>query len=54
MKKKIKELTEKEIDIICYNHPLCVKCPFASSDRGIFGCYALNIDLWGDLEIDDD
>ena len=54
MKKKIKELTEKEIDVICINHPFCVKCPFASSEKGIFGCYALNTELWGELEIDYD
>jgi len=52
MKKKIKQLTQKEIDDICDNHPLCVKCPFASSDTGICGCYALDRDLWGDLEVE--
>lgn len=54
MKKKIKELTEQEIDGICNNHLFCVKCPFASSDKGVFGCYAMDTELWGELEIDYD
>ena len=51
MKKKIKNFTKNEIENICDNHPLCNGCPFASSDRGIFGCFAIDTELWGELEI---
>lgn len=54
MKKKIKDLTEKQIDEICDNHPLCDKCPFESGDKGPFGCYAIYRELWEDLEIEVD
>lgn len=48
MKKKIKDLTEKEIEDICDKHPLCKNCPLLGSDDW---CYLLD-EIWGELEID--
>ena len=52
MKKKIKELTEQQIDKICDNHPLCDSCPLVRKYKDSFYCYGLYKDLWEDFEIE--
>lgn len=55
MKKKLKDFSQVEIDTICDKHPLCLNCPFSSNDKwDIWGCYALNDEVWEDLEIEYD
>lgn len=52
MKKKIKELTEEQIDKICDKHPFCGDCPLVMKAKDSFYCYGLHKNLYGDIEIE--
>ena len=52
MKKKVKDLTDEEIDIICKNNK-CDNCPL-NPDIMVLWCKPSELDKYGDEEIEVD
>ena len=52
MKKKIRNLTKEEIQIICRNHEYCEDCPFNISENEDTYCITDYLDLDKEIEID--